>query len=127
MKKTCRIATYTIIKIILPLPALIFFILLIAGICSAESTPPINPDDIKYPPLTFAPPEAERVELKNGIILYVLEDHEIPLINISAVIRTGSVYDPQGKEGLAEITGDVMRTGGTKKRTGSEIDEELEY
>ncbi len=127
MKKTFRIATYTIIKIIRPLHALIFLIILISGICSAESTPPINPDDIKYPPLTFAPPEAERVELKNGIILYILEDHEIPLINISAVIRTGSIYDPQGKEGLSEITGDVMRTGGTEKRTGSAIDEELEY
>lgn len=114
-------------KIIRSLSVLIFFIILISGTCSAESTSLINPDDIRYQPLTFAPPEAERVELKNGIILYILEDHEIPLINISAVIRTGSIYDPQGKEGLAEITGAVMRTGGTKKRTGDEIDEELEY
>ncbi len=127
MKKTFRIATCTIIKIIRSLPALIFLVALVSGVCSAESTPTINPDDIKYPPLTFAPPEAEMVELKNGIIVYILEDHEVPLINISAVIRTGSIYDPQGKEGLAEITGCVMRTGGTKKRTGGEIDEELEF
>ena len=115
------------IKKICFLSVLIFFIILISGTCSAESTSLTNPDDIRYQPLTFAPPEAERVELKNGIILYILEDHEIPLINISAVIRTGSIYDPQGKEGLAEITGAVMRTGGTKKRTGDEIDEEIEY
>jgi zinc protease len=127
LKLRCPTATHTIIKVILFLPALIFFIIIINGTCLAESAPLIDPNDIRYKPLTFAPPEAERVELKNGMILYILEDHEIPLVNISALIRTGSIYDPPGKEGLAEITGNVMRTGGTKKRTGGEIDEELEY
>lgn len=111
------------------LPALILLILFVSvsGACATKPAPLINPDDIRCQPLTFAPPKAERVELKNGMILYILEDHEIPLVNISAVIRTGSIYDPEGKEGLAEITGNVMRTGGTKKMTGDEIDETLEY
>ncbi len=104
----------------------IVFIVLLSS-CAWHSTSVTDPDDIVYAPLRFEPPKAQRVKLENGIILYMLEDHEIPLVNISAVIRMGSFYDPPGKEGLAEITGTVMRTGGTKSMTGNQIDEELDF
>ncbi len=71
-------------------------------------------------------PEVERVTLDNGMQLFLLEDHELPLIRISARIRTGSIYEPADKIGLAAITGTVMRTGGTTSKTGDELDEELE-
>jgi len=86
-----------------------------------------KPDELKYHPIHFAPPRAERVLLDNGIILYVFEDNELPLLNISAVIRTGSNYDPVGKEGLAELTGAVMRTGGTDALSGNAVDEALDF
>jgi zinc protease len=86
-----------------------------------------KPDELKYQPIYFAPPRAERLLLENGIILYVFEDHELPVLNISAVIRTGSNYDPFGKEGLAELTGKVMRTGGTNALTGDALDEALDF
>jgi len=90
-------------------------------------SPLVRPEGIHYPPLRFSTPTVERVELANGIVLFVLEDHELPLINITAVVRTGSVYDPVGKEGLADMTASVMRTGGTVHMTGDEIDEALDY
>ncbi len=102
------------------------FIVLLSS-CAWHGASVIDPDDIVYAPLRFEPPKAQRVKFENGIILYMLEDHEIPLVNISAVIRMGSFYDPPGKEGLAEITGTVMRTGGTKSMTGNQIDEELDF
>ncbi len=86
-----------------------------------------KPDELKYHPIHFAPPQAERVLLDNGTILYVFEDNELPLLNISAVIRTGSNYDPVGKEGLAELTGAVMRTGGTDALSGNAVDEALDF
>lgn len=86
-----------------------------------------KPDELKYRPIHFAPPRAERVFLNNGIILYIFEENELPLLNISAVIRTGSSYDPTGKEGLAELTGTVMRTGGTNALTGDAVDEALDF
>jgi len=101
--------------------------LILLSSCAWHGTPVADPDDIVYAPLRFEPPEAQRVKLENGIILYMREDHEIPLVNISAVIRMGSFYDPPGKEGLAKITGTVMRTGGTKSMTGNQIDEELDF
>jgi len=103
---------------------LLFFPILLVG---CNPTPVIHPDLIKYPPLKFSLPEPARITLNNGITLYVMEDHELPLLNISAVIRTGSAYDPAGKEGLADITGNVMRIGGTTHRAGSAIDSELDY
>jgi predicted Zn-dependent peptidase len=82
---------------------------------------------LKYPKLgQIETPNVRRVTLANGMQVFLLEDHELPLINLSALVRTGSVYEPADKIGLAAITGTVMRTGGTISKTGDEIDEELE-
>jgi predicted Zn-dependent peptidase len=82
---------------------------------------------LKYPKLgDIEIPQAERVTLPNGMQLFLLEDHELPLIRISARIRVGSIYEPADKIGLAAITGTVMRTGGTTSKTGDELDEQLE-
>ncbi len=82
---------------------------------------------LKYPKLgDIEVPEVEQVTLGNGMRLFLLEDHELPLVNISVRIGTGSVYEPAEKIGLASITGEVMRTGGTASKTGDELDEELE-
>lgn len=83
--------------------------------------------DIAYPPLNpIHVPEVERVELENGMILYLVEDHELPTIGLSARIGVGSIYEPTDKVGLAGITGSVMRTGGTHKMSGDDMDELLE-
>jgi zinc protease len=86
-----------------------------------------SPDKIKYPPLHFNLPPVERVVLENGIIIYILEDHELPLVNISAKIKTGTLYDPAGKEGVAELTAYVMRTGGTQNLNSAEIDKQFDF
>ncbi len=86
-----------------------------------------DPDRLSYEEIKFSPPGPERVVLENGLTVYYLEDRELPLVNISLIIGAGSVFEPPGKEGLAEMTGDVMRTGGAAKLTGDKVDEELEY
>ncbi|KQC11318.1 MAG: hypothetical protein APR62_10140 [Smithella sp. SDB] len=86
-----------------------------------------SPDKIHYAPLQFNLPQAQRVSLENGIVLYILEDHELPLINIRGIIRTGTMCDPQDKEGVAELTAYVMRTGGTSKLNSSEMDSRLDF
>ncbi|MBN1803802.1 MAG: insulinase family protein [Sedimentisphaerales bacterium] len=83
--------------------------------------------DLKYSKLgDIQVPNVQQYILPNGMQLFLLEDRELPLISVSARIRTGSIYEPPGKIGLAAITGTVMRTGGTVSRTGDEIDERLE-
>jgi len=96
-----------------------------ASSCAQKYT--LHYKELTYPKLgDIEIPKVERVTLDNGMQLFLLEDHELPLISISARIRTGSVYEPADKIGLAAITGTVMRTGGTTSKTGDEIDEQLE-
>ena len=86
-----------------------------------------RPEKIKYPRLEFQLPQAESISLKNGMRLFYLRDDELPLISLSAFVRTGTIYDPPGKEGVAELTAAVMRTGGTVKLGSSEIDRRLDF
>ncbi|MBC8550428.1 MAG: insulinase family protein, partial [Candidatus Brocadiales bacterium] len=81
----------------------------------------------EYEPIEFTPPKPERVVLENGMVLYLLEDHELPLFNITAHFRTGAIYEPEEKAGLASLVGSVMRRGGTKSRTPEQMNEELEF
>ena len=85
-----------------------------------------DPRTMTFEPVEFSPPEPERVVLDNGMVVYLLEDHELPLISLSATIRTGSWLDPADKIGLAGLTGMVMRTGGGGGLTAEQVDEELE-
>ncbi len=92
-----------------------------------QPAPLDDPRTMKFDPVTFTIPEVERVVLDNGIIVYLLPDPELPLVTVSAMIRTGAVYEPADRVGLASLTGTVMRTGGTARITGDQIDEELEF
>lgn len=84
--------------------------------------------DIKYPALNpFEIPKPDKVTLDNGMTLYFLEDHTLPRLSLSIRInKCGSYLEPAAKIGLAEMTGAVMRTGGTSSMTGDQIDEALE-
>jgi zinc protease len=105
----------------------LFSVLVLDLLCSGCARQLGDYKDLKYPKLReIQIPEIERVTLANGMRLFLLEDHELPLINMSLLIRTGSMYEPADKIGLASITGEVMRTGGTTTKTGDQIDEELE-
>jgi zinc protease len=85
-----------------------------------------------YKSLKFGTPPAVKVPdvpmftLPNGMKVYLLENHELPLVSGFALIRTGNLFDPKDKVGLAELTGTVMRSGGTKSKTGEQLDEQLE-
>ena len=85
-----------------------------------------SPEELVFKPLEATFPQIEPVRLENGMVVYLLEDHELPLFNLFALIRTGSIYEPDDKLGLAELTGVVMRTGGTRSMSGDKINEQLE-
>ncbi|MCL6583585.1 MAG: insulinase family protein [bacterium] len=86
-----------------------------------------SPRSLRYPPLQFNIPKAERRQLKNGLIIYLLPDHEIPIVDVTALIRTGSVYELPDQIGVAQLTAEVMRTGGTSSMSAEKLDEELEF
>ncbi len=74
----------------------------------------------------FKPQQPKRIELSNGMVIFLQEDHELPLIDGTARIRGGSRNEPAEKVGLVDIFSEVWRTGGTKSRTGDQLDDFLE-
>ena len=66
----------------------------------------------------FSVPEVTRAELENGMIIYMVEDHDLPLVNIALTIRGGSYTAPgQATPGVAGLTGSQLRSGGTASMT----------
>jgi len=90
---------------------------------------PAHPRDLKYTTLSYTPPKREQYRhvLSNGVVAYLVEDHDLPLVNVSTLIRTGSYLDPAGKEGLASLVGAQMRAGGTTSKTAEEFDEAADF
>ncbi len=83
--------------------------------------------DLKFAPLPeIQIPKYTRYKLDNGMVVYLMEDHELPLIGGTALVRTGDRFEPADKVGLGALTGEVMRTGGTTLHSGDELNQLLE-
>ena len=114
---------------------IVFVVVWVFGICVSSlqdlqaQTIPSHPRELTFDGLTFDPPEAasHRHELDNGVVMYVVPDHSLPLVTVSVLVRTGSYLDPNGKPGVAALTGSQMRAGGTESLTPSEYDEEVAF
>jgi zinc protease len=99
--------------------------ILAASCACAQPVPSYK--DLKYPPLAQPKiPEPAQFTLSNGMRIFLLEDHELPLIQGLALIHTGNLFDPPDKRGLSEVMAEVLRSGGTRTKTGDQIDEQLE-
>ncbi len=107
--------------------SLISVALLVSGLFGQESSNQESWRQVPIPPLRkFSPQEPTRVQLPNGMIIFLQEDHELPLISGTALIRGGSSSEPSAKTGLVSIYASAWRTSGTEKKTGDQLDDELE-
>lgn len=71
-------------------------------------------------------PDFERYELSNGLVVYLMEDHDLPLVSGTATFRTGSYLEDVEQAGLAAITGEAIRLGGTVNHAPDELNQLLE-
>ncbi|GBU21435.1 peptidase [Fibrobacteres bacterium R8-0-B4] len=83
-----------------------------------------HPSELKFDSLDWKVPlgERHRVQLASGPIAYVAVDSALPLVSITAYIRSGSLTDPAGKEGLGSLMAKLMRTGGTERYHADTLD-----
>ena len=103
----------------------LFSFVLLASACAYTQVTPWN--QLKFPPLpAFNPQQPMRIQLSNGMIIFLQPDHELPLVSVTARIRGGSISEPAAKVGLVGLYGEVWRTGGTKTKTGDQMDDFLE-
>ncbi|MDH4186019.1 MAG: insulinase family protein [Nitrospira sp.] len=77
-----------------------------------------------------ASPAAEIVPTKfltsNGITVLVLEQHFLPIVEVHALIKTGSAQDPPDKAGLANLVASLLDEG-TTTRTSKQIAEQIDF
>ncbi|HEX2536108.1 MAG TPA: pitrilysin family protein [Chitinophagaceae bacterium] len=74
---------------------------------------------------SFKLPAYEKVVLKNGLTLYLMEQHEVPVISVSAIFPAGAIYDA-GQSGLANMTATALMHG-TRNRTKAQLEEALDF
>lgn len=105
-------------------------VVMLAALVLLPATAPGQVTDwrpVQEPPLRpFSPVQPRRLALPNGLVVLLQADHELPLVQAFARVRGGTRDEPAGKAGLATLFGEVWRTGGTRARTGDELDDFLE-
>ena len=116
MKKMNRVVSLTLLMV-----------LVVSVVAAGPATAKKKWEKIDIPVLNEVKmPAFERVELDNGMIVYLAEDHKFPLVQLNATVDVGSIYEPADKIGLAGMTGEVMRSGGTATTDGDALDEMIE-
>jgi len=107
--------------------ALIFMVSCATQEQTVTESQPVDVDGLEYPELNpYQIPEIETFELDNGIKFYLVEDDEVPLINLNMIVRAGSFMEPAEKVGLASITANVIRNGGSEAYPEEELNQLLE-
>src|SRR5271156_1980309 len=120
--------------------AVAVFPILLSTIASEAQSAPAKPETtaqpaalaqpwkkIPIPPLhAFKPEQPKRIELANGLVIFLQEDHELPFINGTILIRGGSRDEPADKIGLVSLYGQTWRTSGTAAIDGDKLDDVLE-
>jgi predicted Zn-dependent peptidase len=112
--------------------------ILLAGIALAGAVSAISSDAFgrarsveeakaAAPSLELRQREPETFTLSNGMKVYFLESHRLPLVTVRAVVRAGAIWEPADRPSVAELTGRVLRRGGTVGRPADELDEELDF
>ena len=99
----------------------------LAILAGCATKQPKHPDQLQYPVLNFQLPEVETVVLANGIRLYLKEDSELPLVQMTAMVGSGAMTTPAEKIGFDGLFGSTWRTGGAGDRTPEELDAYLDY
>ncbi|MGB8702867.1 MAG: pitrilysin family protein [Thermosynechococcaceae cyanobacterium] len=106
------------------------FVPLLLGLSSglpAIAATPKHYTELTFPPLPDVQiPAYERFTLGNGLTVYLMEDHELPLVGGTALIRTGERFDPPAQVGLGDIATEVMRSGGTRQYPADQLNQRLE-
>ncbi len=70
-------------------------------------------------------PSYTKEVLKNGLTIYLMEQHEVPMISVSAIVPAGAIYD-KDQSGLANMTASALMYG-TKQMSKSTLEETLEF
>jgi len=66
-------------------------------------------------PVSFTPPAIQTATLDNGLEIYLVQKHELPLVNVRIDVLSGWSADPKGRPGTAAVTADLLDEGAGKR------------
>lgn len=98
-------------------------LLALAGCTPAQ---PKRPEQLAYPPLEFRIPEVTQRTLSNGVRLYLREDSELPLVQVTAMVGSGSLAAARELTGFDDLFATTLRTGGTGSVPAAALEERLD-
>lgn len=106
-----------------------FALAIIACPVHAADSIPDRPEKLAFPALRYEPPDPAqlRVSLSSGPIAYLAPDRELPLVQLTILVRVGRYVEPEGKEGLAALAGYMLARGGAGSRNAQELEERLDF
>ena len=97
-----------------------------AGASGDGRDPKFDPSRLTAPAMRPIPKVTpERMALKNGTVVYLLENHVLPRVQGTAYIKTTPLWIPDDKVGLGAITGMAIRSGGSTAHSGDWLDDRL--
>ena len=96
----------------------------------SEDQPPIpaSPLELRFDTSEIRLPatDGRRRALASGAVVYLAEDHTLPLVEVAVALRAGSFLEPPDQVGLASLTGALVRRGGTRVRSADSFDEKVD-
>ena len=101
-----------------------------APLTARDTTPPVGLDVIRrlrFRPLRFDPPEPTRFELSNGVTVFFLEDHTLPLVNLFIDLRGGYIFAGREEFAAASALPSLLRNAGTASFPADSVDEIIEF
>ena len=102
----------------------VFMVMAVPGLAADR---PDRPEKIQFPDQPFHPPKPERIEMANGLIVYLLPDRSIPLVRAMGLIHAGSLCEKPEESGLAGLTASLLRLGGSTVTSATEMNRALEF
>ena len=106
-----------------------FILIFVFAIVSTGFGQVQKPEDLKFPPLKYDPPHPKdfRVKLAKGMTGYIQENHSLPLVEVRAYIKYGSIYDPEKQLGIGDVLSGTLIKGGTRTKEGGDIEERIDF
>lgn len=86
-----------------------------------------DPKSLKYPDLEFKPLKPDHINIGKNFDFYFKENHEAPTVSVTIIIRSGSLLDPKDKASVAALTYQLLASGGSRKLTPEQVEEQLDF
>ncbi len=110
-----------------------FRVALLGLLAMVAVSPARAQDDAKFDPKKLTTPALRRVQvpqperyvMPNGIVVFLLESHDLPVVRARALFKSSPLWIPAEKVGLSDLTGEVIRSGGSAAHSGDWLDDRM--